>query len=116
MANLTKNDIAWNSLFDKHDLLTKVQKDGYFEITAAQINEERESRLMAKFDHSANLPAIFKKHNLSILPLSRSKYIVGPFSTHFTIAPDFEKQNELFEIPHNIESCLLYTSPSPRDA
>ena len=104
MANLTKNDIAWNTLFDRYDLLTKIRNDGYFEITAAQINEERESRLMAKFDHSVNLPTIFKEHHLSILPLSRSKYIVGQFRTHFTIASDFEKQHVFFEIPHNIES------------
>ncbi|MEA5466993.1 type II restriction enzyme [Leptothoe sp. PORK10 BA2] len=104
MANLTKNDIAWNTLFARYDLLTKIRNDGYFEITAAQINEERESRLMAKFDHSVNLPAIFKEHHLSILPLSRTKYIVGPFRTHFTIASDLEKQHVFFEIPHNIES------------
>lgn len=104
MANLTKNDIAWNALFERYDLLTKIRNDGYFEITAAQINEERESRLMAKFDHKVNLPAIFKEHNLSILPLSRSKYIVGQFRTHFTIASNFEKQHVVFQIPQNIES------------
>lgn len=104
MANLTKNDVAWNTLFEKYDLLTRIQNDGYFEITAAQINEERESRLMAKFDHSINLPRIFKDNHLSILPLSRSKYIVGPFKTHFNIASDIEKQRLLFELPDNIES------------
>lgn len=104
MANLTKNDIAWNRLFDRYDLLTKIRTDGYFEITTAQINEERESRLMAKFDHSVNLPTIFKKHRLSILPLSRSRYIVGPFKTHFTLATGISKQHVLFEMPHNIES------------
>lgn len=104
MANLTKNDRAWNTLFARHDILAKIKKDGYFEITATQINEERESRLMAKFDHSVNLPAIFKEHHLSILPLSRSKYILGQFNTHFTIDPNFEKQHAFFEIPPNFES------------
>ncbi|MFK8181777.1 MAG: hypothetical protein AB8B99_00285 [Phormidesmis sp.] len=59
---------------------------------------------MAKFDHSVNLPQVFKKHALSILPLSRSKYIVGQFKTHFTIASGIEKQHKVFEAPENIES------------
>jgi predicted transcriptional regulator len=79
---ITKNEQAWKKLFEKYNILKKIEKNGYFEIEAAQINEERESRLMAKFDHYVNLPTIFRDNNLSILPISRSKYIIGQFDTY----------------------------------
>ncbi|MDR1093238.1 MAG: transcriptional regulator [Clostridiales bacterium] len=37
---------------------------------------------MAKFDQSAQLPKIFRDNNLSILPVTRGDYIIGPFATH----------------------------------
>ncbi len=101
---MSKNDKAWENLFQSHDILTKINQQGYFEIEASQINQERESRLMAKFDHSANLPNIFKDNNLSILPLSRSKYIIGYFDTYFNV--EYSTDIELIEIefPTKIES------------
>lgn len=47
----SKNETAWNQLFQKYDILTKVNTKGHFVITSNQINEFRESRLMTKFDH-----------------------------------------------------------------
>lgn len=81
----TKNDIAWNSLFEKYNILLEVDTKGFFEIESAQINEVRESRLMAKFDHFVNLPKIFRDNNLSILPVSRSRYIIGHFDAYCKI-------------------------------
>ena len=52
----TKNDIAWEALFEKYSILKKINEIGYFEIESNSINEFRESRLMAKFDHSGTLP------------------------------------------------------------
>ncbi len=78
----SKNDIAWETLFERYHILDTINKQGYFEIEAATINQERESRLMAKFDHSVNLPQIFKEHHLSILPISRSKYVIGQFESY----------------------------------
>lgn len=66
-----RNDIAWQILFEKYSILENINKNGFFEIDSATINEVRESRLMAKFDHHANLPGLFKNNNLSILPISR---------------------------------------------
>jgi hypothetical protein len=82
-----KNDIAWEALFEKYSILEKINEIGYFEIESNSINEFRESRLMAKFDHYHTLPKIFKQHKLSILPISRNKYIIGRFDTYLNVSP-----------------------------
>jgi hypothetical protein len=81
----TANDKDWEILFERHKILEEVEKNGFFEIASAQINQERESRLMAKFDHSVNLLDIFRDNDLSILPISRSKYVIGKFATHLKV-------------------------------
>ena len=100
----TKNDVAWECLFEKYKILDNVAKSGYFEIESAQINKVRESRLMAKFDHSVNLPAIFREHQLSILPISRYKYIIGNFETHYKVNYDCKIAATQVEFSENIKS------------
>ena len=78
---MSKNDIAWNKLFVKYNILQKIQTDGIYYIKSDDINIYRESRLMTKFDHSLQLPQIFKQHKLSILPISRKEYIIAPIQT-----------------------------------
>lgn len=85
---VNKNDSAWEKLFDKYNILNFIEQQGYFKISSQQINEFRESRLMAKFDHENQLPKIFKKHQLSILPISRNEYIIGYFDTHLKVNYD----------------------------
>ena len=75
--NKTKNDIEWERLFRRYDILNEVEYEGEFVITAEQIKEYREPRLMAKFDHSINLPKIFARNRLSILPISRREYLIS---------------------------------------
>lgn len=53
------NDAAWEKLFDKYRILEEIGRKGCFPISAAQIKEFREPRLMTKFDHRVNLPAVF---------------------------------------------------------
>ena len=77
---LSIND-SWQLLFERHAILDHVAQYGSFEISARQINTVREARLMAKFDESHNLPQIFRSHNLSILPISRGSYTIGPYTT-----------------------------------
>ncbi|KAB3532929.1 transcriptional regulator [Alkaliphilus pronyensis] len=83
----TKNDKAWEQLFDKYNIARKVERDGVFEITAKQINEFREARLMTKFDHRSNLPILFDENNLSILPITRGSYVISNFEAYH----NFEK-------------------------
>lgn len=78
MSN-SKNDIAWEKIFEKHKILDKILKDGHIEITATTINEFREARLMTKFDHKSQLPKLFADNSLSILPISRGGYVIGEF-------------------------------------
>lgn len=77
----SKNDKAWELIFEKHKILSRILKEGCFEITAAKINEYREARLMTKFDHKSQLPKLFADNDLSILPISRGGYIIGTFKT-----------------------------------
>ncbi len=88
MTVLTKNDQAWQELFDKYSILKAIDRSGRFEIEANTINTVREARLMAKFDHFTNLPQIFQKNQLSILPVSRSKYVIGKFETYLSVKYD----------------------------
>jgi hypothetical protein len=102
MSN-TKNNVAWKQLFEKHNILSKVIFNGFYEITATEINEFREARLMTKFDHKSQLPPIFHKNNLSILPISRGSYVIGQFETFCK----FNKSEiEILKVnfPHNLES------------
>ncbi|MCT4688092.1 type II restriction enzyme [Vallitalea sp.] len=46
----TKNDKAWELLFQKYNIVNSVDKNGYVNIKSEQINEFREARLMTKFD------------------------------------------------------------------
>lgn len=73
------NDAAWESLFDKYHILDEIDRNGQFVISANQIKEFREPRLMTKFDHKINLPNIFVANNLSILPITRGDYVISSF-------------------------------------
>jgi hypothetical protein len=96
----TLNDKAWEKLFEKHNILKCVEERGLYEITAKQINEYREARLMTKFDHRSNLPILFEENKLSILPITRGSYVIANFEAyhdlelpvteiHKVVAPDF---------------------------
>ena len=78
----SKNDIAWEKLFDKYDIISNIEKNGKFEISAKEINEVREARLMTKFDHKVNLPKIFADNKLSILPITRGNYVISKFEVY----------------------------------
>lgn len=101
---MTKNDEAWEKLFEKYNILEKIDENGYCEIRSSEINEFRESRLMAKFDYKKQLPKIFDDNDLSILPISRSKYIISKFDVYHTLE---EREKEIINnhvFPYYIES------------
>ncbi len=99
----TKNDIAWGQLFDKYNIVDNVDENGFFEITSTEIKEFREARLATKFDHRNNLPTLFKKHKLNILPITRGSYVISRFNAY----KEFEELNrEITKVsfPDYIES------------
>ena len=101
LNNKSNNDIAWEKIFEKYNLLEKISLDGKVFIKSKEINEIRESRLMTKFDHKSQLPSLFKENNLSILPISRGEYIIG----NFQIFHNFEK-TDLHLIRHKFSTTL----------
>lgn len=99
------NDTAWEKLFDKYQILDRVDRDGQFQLSASQIKEFREPRLMTKFDHRVNLPAIFRKHNLAILPVTRGDYVISSFSAYQDFeAPEAEVQR--ISVPAHLQSLM----------
>lgn len=99
------NDSAWESLFDKYNILDAVRNQGEFVISASQIKEFREPRLMTKFDHKVNLPAIFARNNLAILPVTRGDYVISSFSAYKEFeTPSDEVQR--ISIPAHIQSLM----------
>lgn len=81
MAKISAND-AWKELFNKYDIEKEVNDKGFYNITAEQIKEFKEPRLMAKWDSSESLPGILKSKKINILPTSRSSYILSDFKLY----------------------------------
>jgi hypothetical protein len=100
----TKNDLAWEEIFEQYQILDKISKNRFCEIESSLINNFRESRLMAKFDHYVNLPQVFRDNNLSILPISRSQYVIGDFDTHFKVKYSDEIDTIPIEFQSNIDT------------
>ena len=99
----TKNDIAWEQLFEKYNIKEEIDNKGYFIITSSQINEFRQARLMTKFDNQKMLPKLLKDNNLAILPISGTNYIIGNFQLYKTL-PVINTPIEFMEFPSQIES------------
>lgn len=101
----TKNDQAWNKLFSELDILREIEEKGKFVISAQQIKSisNREPRLMAKFDHSENLPKIFQDNNLTILPIARGSYVISNFDIYHKFE-DGDADVSKFSLPDYLQS------------
>ncbi len=99
------NDKAWEKLFDKYNILSNISSNGKFVISADQIKEFREPRLMTKFDHKVNLPKIFSENKLAILPISRGDYIISSFSAYKEFET-IESETQKISIPSHIQSLI----------
>ena len=72
----------WDLIFDKYKIIDEIKKNGVFEITAEQIKEFKEPRLMTKFDFSSQRPKVFIDNNLGILPINNGTYLLGKFNLY----------------------------------
>ena len=70
----------WDDIFLDFNILDEIDSNGYFKITADQIRNYKEPRLMTKFDFSKQLPEVFKNNDLGILPINNGEYIIGKFN------------------------------------
>jgi len=113
MNNLPKslNDLAWEELFSKYDILNQIDVKGQYEISATQIKEFREPRLMAKFDHKINLPQIFAHNRLAILPITRGDYIISHFDAYHKFEEDISLITRI-SLPTYIQSLDYNNIPS----
>ncbi len=102
---ISKNNKAWNDLFEKYNIIDAIEVNGFFEITADQIKESgREPRLMTKFDSSENLPSIFAENNLAILPIKRGSYIIGKFQNYQSVELNNDLDVETKYLPDYIST------------
>lgn len=99
------NDAAWQKLFDKYNIPDAVERDGHFMISAGQIKEFREPRLMTKFDHKVNLPAVFAQNSLAILPVTRGDYIISSFSAYKSFEAPAAKAQRV-SVPRHLQSLM----------
>lgn len=70
----------WEDIFVDLDVVNNITKNGYFKITADDIRNYKEPRLMTKFDYSKQLPKVFKENKLGILPIKNGEYIIGKYN------------------------------------
>ena len=103
LSETMNNAQAWEKLFSKYEILRHVDLNGQFRISADQIKEFREPRLMTKFDHKINLPGLFTKNNLAILPVTRGDYLIAHFDAYHKIE-DCKSQVMRLSLPDNIQS------------
>ena len=92
-------------MFDKYNIVDEIKRHGKFVISAEQIKEFREPRLMTKFDHKINLPKVFSENELAILPITRGDYVISSFLAY----KNFEQPTENIirvSIPANIQSLM----------
>lgn len=88
------NDQAWDAFFLDHDVLSSIQESGLAQITADEMKEYREPRLMAKIDTIELLPAVFKINSLSILPIKNGEYVIFKdpgFQSFFKFPENFDR-------------------------
>lgn len=97
MAKLNTNE-AWEKIIEKYNIVEKIKEEGQFRILSKQIKEFREPRLMAKWDSSESLPKVLKKHNINILPDSRSSYILSDFELYEKLPQMTEHVTEMKKV------------------
>ncbi len=84
MSKQSKNDCAWQAVFDEYQFLRQIERQGYVYVTANELKQvgRREPRLMAKQDTLSSRPAIFRQHALSIFPVENGRYVIFPDPEH----------------------------------
>jgi hypothetical protein len=100
----SKNDVAWDALFENYRILDRIEAEGVYQISAGTINELREARLMTKFDHQIQLPSVFKQHGLAIQPNSRGTYLIGRFSSYLDLPNSDDVAIEEIPFPPELQT------------
>ncbi len=102
-----QNDRVWETLFQQYEILEKIEQEGKFILSIEQIRECQESKVLTKFDHKNNLPEIFKKNQLGILPISIKEYVISHINNYQPIEIPKKKTQNLIRItypPYELQS------------
>ncbi|APT85429.1 hypothetical protein CAQU_10645 [Corynebacterium aquilae DSM 44791] len=99
-------DLGWLKLFRDNNYLDVIEREGFFRISPTEIKDGSgmEPRLMCKHDFRSAQPEIFRQENLSILPLTRTEYVVGRFDTFHEFPDVSDLEITYIDIPEDIES------------
>jgi len=100
------NDDKWETLFERHSIISAVERDGYFDITADEIKTVREPRLMCKMDFKQSVAKPFIDSGLSILAIQNGVYRIAKTSPFFEIDVDLINSVDPidFELPEYLET------------
>lgn len=111
-------DAAWRRLIEKYEIERQILENGTFKISAEQIKEFREPRLMAKWDSEESLPAVLKMKRLNLLPVSRKAYVMSDFSLYekLPLLEAAEKEMEQIHFKSRYESVNLQQISSESNA
>lgn len=117
LETMTLIDKNWEKLFDKYKIEEEIEKRGLFYITADQIREFKEPRLMTKFDTRESLPLVFKE-KLGILPVTRGKYVIGEYDLYkdFPETKTRIKQMGKIKVPEYYETIDIHNITSEANA
>ena len=103
MATENKGQVAWDKLFEKYQILQKIDSNGSFVLKATEIKEFYEPRLMTKFDNSDQLPELFSRNKIAILPITRGSYELGRYEIFHKFS-DFNQPKKAIDFQNNYES------------
>jgi len=92
-GNNNRHD-SWLALNEKYRLLDQIKEHGIARLTADQIREVHEPRLLTKIEEEARLPEFLKVNKLSILPLSKYEFAIGNFLAFETL-PESKSKNTI---------------------
>ena len=86
-----KNSIAWQTICDALNIPEIVDIEGEYHIESTTMKKlsNREARHLGKIDNSSQLPEVFRKNKLNILPESRRSYVIG----HFNLFENLDYEN-----------------------
>ena len=104
MSGRSKNDLAWETLFETHHILDRVADDGVCKISRTTIDQVRDSRLMTSFNHRIQLPSVFKDQNLSIQQQDHNTFVIGPFISYFDLPSCDPASTEAVPLPAGLET------------
>lgn len=99
-------DRAWAGVFEKYDLARVIKEQGFADVTADQLREFREPRLLTKMDHSHQVPTVFEEHEVNILTRGISTFRIGAFEV-FAELPEWtipSTEVENLTLPDYIET------------